>query len=135
MTSRYTDVSRSSSGPTTRTQSTSALQEQFINELTTQAQTVMKQLTDEFTQNLQAQSAQFLQGIVGSGGDGSDGIGGIGNFAQLLSTAGKLLVPAKTTVSSNETSRSRDVDQYFRLSQSQALAEAGATLSKGDKNS
>ena len=41
---------------------------------------------------------------------------------------------AKTTSTTAETDRSKEIESRFKVSQAQALAEASAAISKGDKN-
>lgn len=127
MRSRYLRSRRTRSGDTNR------LQEQFLRELTRESEKLLRQMSQQFSRDLESQSSQFLQGILGGGaGSGADGIP---NFAGLFSLAGRLFAPKpKTTVTSNESARSREVDTQFRLSQAQSLAETGAMLSQGEKN-
>lgn len=117
---------------------TSALRDQFIRDFTQQAQSVMQDLTMQFSQTLQNQAAQAFQGIVPNGNGAvpmpGNEPGSIGAIGQLLSTGVRYLVSRpRTSRSEQETSRSVDAAQ-FRVSTAQAAAEAQQTLGKGSKN-
>jgi hypothetical protein len=128
MTKRYIPSSRTSSGGSSNT-STDQLRDQFLRDLTQQANALLKQLSDQFTQDLQSQSAQLLSGLFGGE---SNGIAGL---SQLVATGSKYLVSQRVASQSTaESSRSLDTNAQFRLSQSQALAEANLAISKGEKN-
>lgn len=128
MPSRYLRSSRTRSGDTNR------LQEQFLRELTRESEKLLRQMSQQFSRDLETQGNQFLQGFLGNGGGGA--ADGIPNFTGLFSLAGRLFTPKpKTTVTRQESARSREVDERFKLSQTQSLAEAGAMLGQGEKNS
>ena len=122
MPTRYIASSRTRSGTSS---SLAQLQDQFIRELTDQANAVLNQFSDD----LQAQSAQLLGSILGDGSDASSS-----GISQLLSTSARLLDPPTTTQTTTETALSQAAQTQFRLSQSQTLAEANLTIAKGDKN-
>lgn len=130
MASRYIKSSRTSS----TSKSTDKLQDQFIRELTEQAQKILKDMRDQFSDELQKQSADFFQSTLGDG-ESKTGGGSFNNFSGLFSAASRLLVgKPKISKTSFISARSQEVDNRFKLSQAQSLAEAGITLSKGDKN-
>ena len=132
MVSRYIRSSRSSSGG----RSTSALQDQFIRELTQEAQKVLKDLSGQFSRDLESQSSNFLQNLYGQGanGDGQSGFGSA-NVASLFANASRLFARTpKARVTTSESARSREVESRFKLAQAQSLAEAGVLLNKGEKN-
>ena len=121
---------------------TSALRDQFIRQLTQEATSLLKQLSDEFTQTLQAQATQVFQGIAADSlgattadaatGSSSSTIGGIG---KLLSTGARYLISRPvTTHQTQETSRSIASNSQFKVSAAQAAAEAQQAIGKGDKN-
>ena len=118
----------SSRSKTGGTSSTDQLRDQFIRELTDEAQKILSQ----FSQDLQAQSSQILSDVLGNGGGTEGGLGGLG---QLFSTGTRYLVNRPTTSTTTvETAASQNATAAFRLSQSQTLAEANTLISKGDKN-
>ena len=122
---RYLPSIRTRSGP-----STSALRDQFISELTREAQAVMRQLSQEFTQSLQSQATQALQGL-----SIDDTSLPLGETTQLLTTGARLLFgQPKVTQTTAETSASQQAAAQFRVSQAQTLAEANQTIARGDKN-
>ena len=132
MPSRYIRSSRSSSGGS----STSKLQDQFLRDLTQEAQKVLKDLSTQFSRDLEAQGTSFLQNFYGQSGGSGDSSGfGAGNIASLFSSASRLFArPPKVRVTSSESARSREVETRFKLGQAQSLAEAGVMLNKGEKN-
>lgn len=122
---------------------TSALRDQFIRDLTKEANAVILQLTQQFNETLQAQTAQALMNIVAgdtaaaaSGSTSAVGEPGtIGSITKLLSTGVRFLSSRpRTSERTTETSRSIDASS-FKLSRSQAMAEAQIVMSLGDKNS
>lgn len=119
---------------------TSALRDQFIRQLASEADALLKQALEQFNQTIQTQAAQAVRGIVagdtapGIGTDGSQP-GTIGSIGQLLATGARYLVSRPRTARDTvETSRSIDANTSFRLSQSQASIEASAALDRGGKN-
>lgn len=130
--------------PSRRTRSntidTSALRDQFIRQLTNEANVLLLKLSGEFSETLQAQIAQATQAIVA--GDGQNvaanttgAPGTIGSIGQLLATGARFLVSRpKTSRNSQESSRSIAATTQFRLSNAQAAAEAQSALNKGEKN-
>lgn len=119
-----------------------ALRDQFLRELTREAEAILKQLNDQFTQTLQMQLTQALSSSIVPGdstiplpGAGQPEAGSIGSFGQLLSTGVRYLVSRpRTSTTVQETSRSIDAASSFRLSQAQMLAEMQAKLGGGEKN-
>ncbi|MES2983876.1 MAG: hypothetical protein V4735_01660 [Pseudomonadota bacterium] len=127
----------------TNVRDTDQLRDQFIRDLTLEATALMTQLTMQFGQNLQTQAAQYSQGIVPnnsanantSGSAGSSDFNSISSVSQLLATGVRYLVSRpRTSRDSEETSRSQGADTQFRVSQSQAMAEAQAAINKGSRN-
>lgn len=128
--------------PSRRTRSnvldTSALRDQFIRDLTREAEALMKQLMEQFTQTLQTQAAQAFQGIVA--GDSTTPApmgeaGTLGSVGQLLSTGVRYLVSRpQTSHHSAESQRSVDAQSAFRLSSAQHMAEAQQAIQRGEKN-
>ncbi len=133
-------------------QDTSALKDQFLKQLTEEATSALSALSEQFMQDLQTQSSSLLQNILGglsgnassdsssdsdmaAGDAGGGGFGTASSISQLLSTGVRYFIsrPRKST-QTYETSRSMDANTSFKLSRAQSLAEAGVTLSKGDKN-
>ena len=112
------------------------LRNQLLSDLQSEAEQILKQMTQQFTDDLNSTMQSTLGGFTGSAGaDGSSG-GTLTGLPQLL-TAGLSYIfnRPSTSVTTSQTSRSLASDQQFRLSQSQAAAQAMATLAKGNKNS
>lgn len=137
---RYTRAYRTRKNVT----DTSALRDQFIRDLTKEANAVILQLTQQFSETLQAQTAQAVTNIVAGDaapratGDASiapGDTGTVGSITKLISTGVRYLINRpRTSTNTVETSRSADASA-FRLSRSQAAAEAQIVMSMGDKNS
>jgi hypothetical protein len=120
---------------------TDALRDQFLRQLTREADALMKQFNEQFAQTLQTQMSQALQGIVAGDSqvslptNGQPEPGTIGSIGQLLATGARYLISRpRTSRSTQETSRSYDAESAFRLSRAQALAEAQTHMQQGEKN-
>jgi hypothetical protein len=120
---------------------TDALRDQFLRELTREADALMKQFNEQFAQTLQTQMNQALQGIVAGDSQAPQSTNGqpevdtLGSVGQLLSTGARYLISRpRTSRSTQETSRSYDAESSFRLSRAQALAEAQTHMQHGEKN-
>lgn len=118
----------------------SALRDQFIRQLTLEAEALMKQLSEQFNQTLQTQLTQAFQGIVAGdtqaqGTTGTPQLNSIGSIGQLLSLGARYLVSRpRTSRNSIETSRSIANEVEFRTSRAQQLAEAQQAIGQGEKN-
>lgn len=114
------------------------LQDEALNSLRQQTDTLLRQLTQQFVRDLQAIQQQAARDFAsGSGGGDGGGSGGLaGSFSSLFSAGASYLFgrPKVTTGRGVESARSIDANRQFRLSQAQALAEASQVLSSGDKN-
>ncbi len=123
---RYIKSKRTSSGTSSEED---RLRDQFLKDLTQQAQTIMKQMQQEFSQDLQQQSSQILGLLNGEGNASGAGLGSI------FSTASRFFFSRpRTRTSTRESTRSHEETDRFRLSQSQLMAEASEAMSRGDKN-
>jgi hypothetical protein len=119
---------------------TSQLRDEFIRQLSKEAEALVLQFSTQFSQTLQTQVAQAYQGIVAGdapsiGTGQANEAGTIGSVGQLLSTGVRYLISRpRTSRNTRETLRSIDNNTQFRVSNAQAAAEAQLALSKGDKN-
>jgi hypothetical protein len=121
-------------------QSPNALRDEFIRELTLEANTLIKQLSEQFGQTLQSHLTQAYQGIVP--GDNSatpaitgDGPGTIGSIGQLLSTGVRYLISRpRTSRRTRDTARSLENETPFRVSRAQSLAQTQEALGQGQRN-
>ena len=119
---------------------TNALRDQFVRQLTAEAEAVIKLQLEQFNQALKTQVAQAFQGIVA--GDTTSTVptgnaepGTIGSMGQLLATGARYLVSRpRTSRNSVETSRSITNEVEFRTSRAQQMAEAQQAISGGEKN-
>jgi hypothetical protein len=125
---RYIRAKRTSSNSTT----TDQLRDQFLRQLTREAEATLRQLTQQFNQDLERQSADFMGTLLGGNTSGS---GSAGLFGIAASAGRYLFNKPKTKESTRETTRSGEETERFRLSQSQLMAEANATIARGEKNS
>ena len=125
---RYLPSIRTRSGSSARGTSEAQLRDQFLRQLKTEAESLLKQ----FTNDLQSQSSRILEGL-GSGNEG--GFGGDASVNKLFATGVRYLISRPTTNENTaETARSQEATAGFRVSQAQALAEANQLISKGEKN-
>lgn len=129
---RYTLSSR-------RSASTDALRDQFIKELMEESRRILAQMSQQFAQELQAQSSQMLQQLLSESSMTANNSGGTTSPAESLSklvsaTTRYLVSRPRTSSSTVETSRSAYAEQDFRLSRNQTMAEAAAALNHGEKN-
>ena len=109
------------------------LRDQFIRQLTREAEASLKQLSQQFSQDLERQSSSFLSGLLD--GNSPDGAAGQG-FTGFVSSASRYLFSRpRIKESTRESSRSEQESERFRLSQSQLLAETNAMIARGEKNS
>lgn len=107
------------------------LRDQFIRQLTREAEATLRQLTQQFNQDLERQSAEFMGGLLGENTSGS---GNSGLFGMAASASRYLFNKPKIKESTRESTRSGEETERFRLSQSQLMAEANATIARGEKN-
>lgn len=118
----------------------SALREQLLRDLDREAQTLLKQLTQKFTQDLESQATTLLSALT-RGASRSQATGANPRndaFPDAVLAALRYGLNAPRTRESSvreESSRSQEAEQQFRLSQSQQIAEAGTALNRGNKNS
>ena len=116
------------------------LRNQLLSDLQKEAQQILDQMTQQFTANLNSTVQDSL--ATASAGSDTDALdssisGTFSNGLPQLFTAGLNYIfnRPSTSISSSQTSRSIASDQQFRLSQSQAAAQAMAALARGNKNS
>ena len=109
------------------------LRDQFIRQLTRDAQQAMRQLTDQFNQDLERNSTDFMSGLLGGGKNGA--APGQGVMGLVSSATRYFFNRPHTTESTSKSTRSNDEMERFRVSQSQAMAEANAAIMRGEKNS
>ena len=109
------------------------LRDQFIRQLTRDAQLAMRDLSQQFNQDLERQSGDLLSSLLGNGENGS---ASSNSLMGIFSSASRYMTSRiRTTESASETIRSREETERFRVSQAQLLAETNALISRGDKNS
>lgn len=129
MVSRYLKRTRRNRLPQT-------LQDETLTQLRQQTDALLKQLTEQFTRDLRAIQRQASQGFSDTQGSDGGGLSLGSSFSSFFNAGANYLFsrPRIKTGRATETSRSVDANTQFRLSQSQALAEASARLGVGDKN-
>lgn len=117
------------------------LREQFIRQLTREAEAVLKQSLMQFTQEAQQQGQSILGALLGGDGpaqrrSSGGGSASVGNgLFNLVSTGLRYLWSRpQTSTNTQESQRSREALERFRVSQSQLMAEASASIAKGEKN-
>lgn len=118
---------------------TNALRDQFLRQLTQEAEAMMKQLSEQFTREMQTQvsalTPNLVSGTTPAAPSATGDLNTIGSVSQMLATGVRYLVSRpRTSRHTEETSRSADATARFKLSQSQAAVEMQAALNRGDKN-
>jgi hypothetical protein len=109
---------------------TDQLHDQFIRQLTREAQTILKQMSQDFSEDLEKQSASLLEAF-----SGGDNVAAGKGLTQLFSTGMRYLFSRpRITSNTTESSRSKEAEDRFRVGQSQMMAEANMTIARGDKN-
>lgn len=110
----------------------------ILKQLQDEGDRLLKQLQQQFASTIAREMAQnHGSGSTDAGSDsgsGSGSTGGSSNYSGLVSAATRFLFRSKPKTTIQESTRSRASQQQFRLSQSQAAAEASAALSKAEKN-
>jgi hypothetical protein len=112
---------------------------QILRELKREGERTIKQFQDELRKSLNDEIKKNVSSISSSSGNGrgstsaaTDGIGGI---ASLLGGILNLyLSRPRISRTSSETERSRNEAQQFRVSRTQALADAAASMNAANKN-
>ena len=114
-------------------------QNRIVRQLQNEADRILQQMREQFVRDLKQQLADAIQSestsSASSDGSSSGSNEGSPNYTSLFSSAMRYLLRPKANISQQETSRSAATLQQFRLSQSQAAAEANAALVRAKKNS
>lgn len=122
---------------TSKSSSTDHLRDALLRDLEKEGEKLLKKMATQFTRDLEKESGRVLQGLMGSGkgGDGAVASAGLQAATSLIgSLVGYAIAKPKTTSSTRESDRSKAADADFRLSRSQAMAEATAQLARSDRN-
>jgi hypothetical protein len=117
-----------------RTRTSNQLRDQLLRQLENEGQKIIKQMASEFSSTLASESQRVIKDAIGSlrNGDAFSAQGAV----NLLSSAVNYAVSRpRVSSSTRETERSQTAEQQFRLSRTQAAAEAAASLNQGNKNS
>lgn len=120
-----------------RSRSTDTLRDALLKDLEREGEKMLRKMTTQFSRDLEKESGRILQGMVGGSRGRSANTGAIGLDAvgSLVSTLiAYALNKPKTSTNTRESERSRNEASNFRLSRSQAMAEATAQLSRSDRN-
>lgn len=109
------------------------LRDQLMRQLENEAEKLLKQMAADFSRDLASESQRVLKDALSGWANGDAFTGqGIGN---LLTTAVNYTFSRpRTRQSTQESARSAATDQRFRLSRSQAAAEAAAGLAQAERN-
>lgn len=119
--------------------SSDGLRDALLRDLEKEGEKLLKKMATQFTRDLEKESGRVLQGLVGGGSSGGKAGGSLNPGLEVAtSLIGSLISYAiskpKTTTSTRESERSLASTADFRLSRSQAMAEATAQLAKSDRN-
>lgn len=119
--------------PFTRARTSNQLRDQLMRQLESEAQKLLKQMASDFSATLANESQRVLKDAL-SGLSSGEFLSSQG-VANLLSSAVNYAISRpRTRTSTQESGRSRATDRQFRLSRSQAAAEAGASLARAERN-
>lgn len=118
--------------------SSDKLRDALLRDLEKEGEKMLKKMASQFTRDLEKESSRVLQSLLPGGkGSSTSGLGSAGLEAA-TNLIGSLVTYAiskpKTTTSTRESDRSKNEDSQFRLSRSQAMAEATAQLARSDRN-
>lgn len=118
--------------------STDGLRDTLMRELEKEGEKLLKKMATQLTRDLEKESGRILQGLVSGGGGSGKNASLSPGLEAATSLIGSLISYAiskpKTTTSTRESDRSSASAAEFRLSRSQAMAEATAQLAKSDRN-
>lgn len=117
--------------------SAATLETQALDRFQNQLESLMTQFARQFADNLQALQKDAMRSVEDSNGNSPAGLDGYGaaEARLLLNTVDLLAGQPRVKTSTTESQRSVNANQEFRLSHSQALAEAASTLQSSNKNS
>lgn len=117
--------------------SADSLRDALLRDLEKEGEKLLKKMATQFTRDLEKQSNQLLQNLVGGGKGGGASLGAVG-LETATTLIGSLVSYAiskpRTTSSTRESDRSQSAASEFRLSRSQAMAEATSQLARSDRN-
>lgn len=118
------------------------LRDALLRDLEKEGERLLKRMATQFTRDLEKESSRVLQGLMGSGSNSrGTSLGtslGTAGLEAATSLIGSLVTYAiskpKTSTNTRESERSQGSAADFRLSRSQAMAEATAQLARSDRN-
>lgn len=117
--------------------SNDGLRDALLRELEKEGEKLLKKMATQFSRDLEKESGRILQGLVGGTGGKAGGSSnpGLETAANLIGTLVTYAISKpKTTTRTRESDRSAATAADFRLSRSQAMAEATAQLAKSERN-
>ncbi len=118
--------------------STDSLRDVLLKELEKEGQKLLRQMANQFARDLEKEGSRVLQNLIPStAGSGKDGahLPGLETVTQLIGSLVTYAVSKpRTSVSTSESTRSREAESRFRVSQSQAMLQAAAELSRSERN-
>ena len=118
--------------------STDGLRDALLRELEKEGEKLLKKMATQFTRDLEKESGRVLQRLMGGSGSGGKASPVSPGLEAATNLIGSLISHAiskpRTSTSNRESDRSRSTESEFRLSRSQAMAEATAQLARSDRN-
>ena len=120
----------------TRTATTGGYSNRITQQMQNEADRILQDFRNQLAKDLVKQTdamAQIIDNFSKTGNLDFSPIN-LNDFSSLLPVAFKYLVRPQASTTVQESSRSQASQQQFRLSQSQAAAEAAATLANAQKN-
>lgn len=122
-----------------RSRSSNQLRDQLLKDLQKEGEKILKKLATDFTADINKHLGDALQSALGGSGKSGGGSGGapfsLDSLGNIFTSAITYLVSRpRTTRSTAESSRSKAMTDSFRLSRSQAAAEAQLAMGKAQRN-
>lgn len=117
-----------------RGNSTEQLSDLLLKELEKEGQRLLKQMASQFSRDLEKEGARVLQGLLPGNTGNSSAMPGIQTAASLIGTLVSYAISKpSTTTSTSESTRSREAEQRFRVSQGQAMQQASSELTRAER--
>lgn len=115
---------------------TDGLRDALLRDLEKEGEKLLKKMATQFSKDLEKEGGRVMQSLLSGSKDGKGSIGNAGMEAAgnlISSLVSYAISKPKTTTSTRESDRSR-AESEFRLSRSQAMAEATSQLARSDRN-
>lgn len=117
-----------------RTGTSNSTRDAFLRELEREGEKLIKSMLKQFTSDIEKEGTRALQSLLGGNGTGP-AMPGVENLTSLVGNLVSYAInQPRSSTRSSESDRSRQTADQFRLSRTQAMAEATSELSRSDRN-